>query len=334
VNGNTDVFKRDMTEGAPMLPQIGTYNTTGGTFVPTGFFPQLFAALAEHDGLFDPENVTRIDSTNGQPLPVPTASDVENVANLISEAGSQTSGDIYATNHVVLGAYSFSSPRFVVSLEAFQDLQGISVIDLAKRFFADRIARGIGNYLINGTGSAQPTGLLAALAAQTPITAQGSSVNDGGASTGANSLGSQDFSNALAALDEAYASSPKCAWAMNKKTLAAVSGQLDKYGNLLDLVQYDADGNPTIFGIKVVICPSMPSIGASNVSVVLGDFSYFATRIVTDGSSGIKVFTEAPGLAEYGKVSLRTFVRADSNILWTPGDGTSNCPFVQIRHHS
>ena len=36
--------KRDMVEGAPMLSQIGTY-TSLGYFVPTSFFPQLFAAL-------------------------------------------------------------------------------------------------------------------------------------------------------------------------------------------------------------------------------------------------------------------------------------------------
>ena len=118
---------------------------------------------------------------------------------------------------------------------------------------------------------------------------------------------------------------------MNKKTFATVSGQLDKFGGLLNLLKY-VDGVPTIFGIKVIICPSMPGIGASNVSVVLGDFSYFATRIVTDGTSGIKTYWEAPGLVENGKVGLQTFVRADSNVLWT--DASSPCPFVQIRQHS
>ena len=71
--------KRDMGEGAP-ISQLGTYNTSGGTFVPTDFYPQLFKALAAHDALYDPENVTFIASTNGRPLPVPTAGDIENVA--------------------------------------------------------------------------------------------------------------------------------------------------------------------------------------------------------------------------------------------------------------
>ena len=329
--------KRDMGEGG-LISQLGTYNTSGGTFVSTEFYPQLFAAMAAHDALYDAENVTLIRSTNGRLLPVPTAGDIENVAAIVSatDPNSNTSVDLYETGHVTLGSYNFSSPRFVVSMEAFQDLNvdSLTAIDLAKRFFADRLARGIGNYLINGTGSGQPTGLLTALEnLGTPtVTVAGSSTNDGSSNTGANSLGSADFTGALELLDEGYASSSKCAWAMNRKTLTNVAGIVDKYGNLLDLVQFDDNGNATIFGIKVIICPSMPSIGVSNVPVVLGDFSYFATRIVTDETSGVKTFTEAPGLAENGKVALRTFVRADSNVLYT--DTASPSPFVQIRNHS
>jgi hypothetical protein len=80
------------------------------------------------------------DGANGRPLPILTAGDTENVATLISEAGSRTSTDFYETGHVVLGAYSFSSPRFVVSLEAFQDLnvndEGLTAIALRKQNFS------------------------------------------------------------------------------------------------------------------------------------------------------------------------------------------------------
>lgn len=322
---------RDMGDGGNLSSQIGTYSGLG-YFVPTDFYPQLFVAMAAHDALYDPENVTFISSTNGRPLPVPTAGDTENVATLTGEAGTLVSTDICEEGHVALGAYSFSSPRFVISLEAMQDLeQSFTAVELAKRFFSDRLARGIGNYLINGTGSGQPTGLLTALESVTPITAQGSAANTGGNETGATSLGSVDFAAAYEALDAAYLASPKCAWAMSNKTLGYLLTILDKYGNPLRLVQF-VDGVPTIYGKNVIVCPSMPSVGASQIPVVLGDFSYFATRITTDDSTGIKTFTEAPGLAENGKVALRTFLRADSNVLWT--DTSSPCPFVPIRNHS
>jgi len=113
--------KRDMVEGAPMLSQIGTY-TSLGYFVPTSFFPQLFAALKAHDCLFDDDACTVIRTSNGSPLSVPVAGDTENVASVIGEASSSSSVDINSTGHAVLGAYSYSTPRFVVSFEAFEDL--------------------------------------------------------------------------------------------------------------------------------------------------------------------------------------------------------------------
>jgi len=324
---------RDSVEGAPMINHIGTY-TGFGYFVPTDFFPGLFAALKANDFLFNEEDCTVIRSTNGRPLPVPVAGDTENVASVVSEAGSQTSVDIDATGHAVLGAYSYSTPRFVVSMEAFQDLDSsLNAISLFKRFSADRIARGVGADLVTGNGTGKTLGLIPSLEALglSPVTAAGAAANTGGSETGANILGSPDFAAAYSALDSAYLASDKVAWAMNHKTLATVSSIVNKFGDQLNLVKY-VDGVPTIYGVPVKICPSMDNIGVSNVPVVLGDLSYWATRLVVDDMAGIKVFTEAPGLVENGNVGLRTFVRAHGALLYT--DTGSPSPFVYIRNHS
>ncbi len=221
VNGE----KRDMTVGGSLAGQLGTY-TGLGYFVPTDFFPTLFRALKAHDALFDEENVTLIKSANGRPLPIPVAGDTEHTASVVAEAASESSVDFDSTDHVVLGAYTYMSDRYVVSMEAFQDLSSaLTVTALAKEFFQDKLARGIGADLVNGTGEGvKPLGLIPALYALgvVPVNAEGSEANDGmGTNNGVNSLGSIDFSNALAELDEAYASSPKCAWIMNKKLLSA-----------------------------------------------------------------------------------------------------------------
>lgn len=323
--------KRDMTEGN-ILDRIGTYSGLG-FFVPFDFFPQVFAAMKAHDALFDPENVTFISSTNGRPLPVPTYDDTENVASVVSEAGSQTSVDIDATSQAVLAAYSYSTPRFVASLEAFDDIEGgVNIIDMFKAFSSDRLARGIGTDLVTGNGTGKTLGLIPAIEALgvTPVTATGSAGNDGSGNTGANSLGSADFTAALGQLDRAYFNS-KTAWLMNMQTLSTVSGQLDKYGNILNLVKY-VNGVPTIFGVPVKICPSMDSIGASKVPVVLGDLSYWATRLIVDSGSGIRIYREAPGLIENGNVGFRTFVRAHGALLYS--GAVSQSPFTFIRNHS
>jgi HK97 family phage major capsid protein len=325
--------QRDMVEGAPMLTQLGTY-TGLGYFIPTGFFPTLFRALKAHDALFDEDAVTVIKSKTGAPFAVPLASDTEHTASVVSEAGSQSSVDFDSTSHATLGAYSYATDRYVVSSESFQDLDSaVSVTALANEFFQDKLARGIGADLVNGNGTGKPLGLIPSLEANgAPIvTAAGSSGNDGGAGTGANSLGTADLSSAISQLDQAYFG-PKTAWMMNRATLATLSGQLDKYGNIVRLVEY-VGGVPTIFGIHVKICPSLDSIGASKVPVVLGDFRYWATRLVTaDEGIGLKVYTEAPGLIERGNVGIRCFMRADGDLLWN--DSGSPSPFILVRNHS
>jgi HK97 family phage major capsid protein len=325
--------KRDMGEGAPMLAQFGTY-TSLGYFVPNDFFQNLVTAMKAHDVLFDDESATVIRSSNGRPLPVPIAGDIENVASVIGEGGSQTSVDIDTTGHAVLGAYSYSTPRLVVSLEAFQDLEAsFTAVGLFKRFAADRLARGIAADMLNGSGSSKTLGLIPSLEALglIPVTAAGSSANTGGSETGATSLGSNDFTAALAELDSAYLASPKCAWLMNKTTLANTAGLVTKFGQPLNLVSY-ATGYPTIYGIPIKVCPSMPNVGASTTPVILGDLSYWATRLIIDDQFGVAVYREAPGLIEQGNVGLRCFARADGALLYK--DTNSPAPFVMIQCNS
>jgi HK97 family phage major capsid protein len=324
--------RRDMDEGSP-LNRLGSY-TGLGYFVPTGFFPQIFAALAAHDALFDESACTVIKTLNGRPITAPVLGDIENLATVVDEAGTQTSTNISTTGQGVLGAYSYKTPRMVFSIESFQDIdEAIGNINLFKQVTASRLARGIAKHLVIGDGSSKPLGLIPSLEAVgvPSVTASGSAVNTGGSETGANSLGSEDFSAALALLDEGYVSSAKCAWFMNKKTLANISGIVTKYGRLLNLVQYE-NGKPSIFGIPVKICPSMDNISASAVPVVLGDGTYWATRLVTDENSGIRVYSEATGLVEYGNVGMSCFMRADGELLYT--DTNSPAPFTSIRNHS
>ena len=327
------VEKRGMTEGAPMLNHIGTYSGLG-FFVPNEWFPKVFAAMKAHDVLFDGDSgVTFINSTNGRPMTIPTMDGTPTAAQVGTEAGSQTSVDIDSTSHGKLGGYTFSTDRYVASLESFDDLEsGITCLDLFTKFSADALARGIGQALVNGDGNNTILGLVPSLEALggPSVVAAGSNNNDGLSIGGANSIGSDDLKAAINAIDSAYINE-RTAWLMNQKTLAALSGQLTKYGQILDLVKY-VGGKPFIFGIPVKICPSLDDIGASKVPIVLGDLSYWATRlIVAPDFAGIKVYREAPGLIENGNVGFRTFVRAHGTLL---SSSTTQTPFVFIRNHS
>ena len=317
-----------------ITPRIGTYSGLG-YFVPTGWFANVFEAMKKHDPIFDDAAFTQFRNTVGHPFAVPLMDDSTQDASVVAEAGSQTEVDIAETNHAVLGAYSYASRRWNVSLEALQDMeQGISAMDLFQKFTTKALARGIGKDLLNGNGSSKTLGLIPSLlAAGAPIVvAAGSSTNDGTAATGANSLGTQDFAAAYKQLDQAYIDDPSCRWIMSGKTLGALYGMLDKYGRpILDIV----NGAPSILGIPILTSPSMPSIAASANSVLLGACSYWATRLVTpDGNgTGIVAYREAPGLIENGLVGFRSFVRADGALLWN-GASNASSPFVILQQHS
>ena len=174
---------------------------------------------------------------------------------------------------------------------------------------------------------------LVANAAPTVI-AVGSAPNDGSSAAGYNSLGSQDFANAIEKLDDAYANSPKAAWLMNKKTLGYLETLLDKNGRPLRLVTYE-QGWPCIMGFRVRICPSMDNVGngsAPKYPVVLGDLSYWATRIVMGSLSGVMAYKEAPGLVENGLIGLRSYLQADGAILYTDWSNAAQSPFVLIEN--
>lgn len=331
--------KRDV-EGDP-IARIGTY-TSLGFFVPTAWRDEAVWAMKQHDALFDEDAVTLIKSTNSAPLPIPTPSDVENVASVVAEGGSQSEVDIAVPSHVVLGGYSYKTPRYQVSLEAMQDLtDNLSVVNLFNKFSADRLARGIGHDLVVGDGSSKPLGLVTSLVANSApvVIAAGSAPNDGSSAAGYNSLGSQDFANAIEKLDDAYANSPKVAWLMNKKTLGYLESLVDKVGHPLNIVKYvnDEDGEsyPCIMGIRVRICPSMDNIGngsAPKYPAVLGDLSFWATRIVMGELSGVKVYTEAPGLIENGLIGLRSYLQADGAVLYDDWSNPAQSPFVLIEN--
>ena len=326
--------KRDV-EGDPVA-RIGTY-TALGFFVPTAWRDEAVWAMRAHDVLFDPDAVTFIKSTTAAPLPIPVPSDVASVASVVGESGSQTETDIAVPEHVVLGGFSYKTPRYVASIEAMQDLeQNLSVVNLFNKFSADRLARGIGRDLVVGDGVSKPLGLVTSLVGNgAPVViAAGSNPNDGGGAAGYNSLGSQDFANAIEKLDDAYANSPKVGWLMNKKTLGYLESLLDKMGRPLRIVTYE-NGWPCVMGIRVRICPSMDNVGtgaAPKYPVVLGDLSFWATRIVMGELSGVKVYKEAPGLIENGLIGLRSYLQADGAVLYDDWANAAQSPFVLIEN--
>jgi HK97 family phage major capsid protein len=330
-NSRAIEFRAGEAEGN-LLSQIGTYSGLG-QFVPTAFYADVFAAMAIADPLLNDDVVTMIYSEKANPMHIGSYDDIANVAVQINEAADETGNQVLLGNPggVKLGAYSFRTPIHKESMEIYEDQAALgNAYNLFAKFAGNRMSRGISAKMINGTGGGTQTqGILAALTALsvTGVTATGSANNTGGAETGTTTIGSADIASLYFQVNEAYRQSPKCVFVMNDSTMQYLATLVTKQG--LPLVSFTA-GIPTIMGKRVCVSPSMPVLGASNVVVLFGDFSYWCSRIVTDDLTRIRVLKET--YVEQGLIGFQMFMRADGVLAYT--GAASHSPISFLQNHS
>ena len=324
------VEQRDMVGGNP-ISRIGSYSGLG-YFVPTEFFPNVFSAMKASDPVMSDDDVTLVQSTNGRVLTVPILGDIANVALVIGESSADSSVDIGDVGQASVGAYTYRTPRFTCSIESFQDVESAGGISqMFEKFAADRLSRGISADLVNGNGSNKTLGLVPSVIAlastATPIiTAIGAGASSGLTSLG---VGPEDLSALYYSVDAAYRASDKAAWLMADSTLQQLSAVITKEG--LPLVNI-VNGVSMIHGKPVKVSPSMQIVSNGNYPVLFGDLSYWVTRLVADDSSYIKMFTQAPGLAENGKVAFRAYMRADGALAFTSASDPAPVNVLRSAH--
>jgi HK97 family phage major capsid protein len=318
-----------------------TEKTQGGTFVAQGFWDRYQLCLKQYDEIFEPWAHNDLQTETGATVPLPVIDDTSNSSTLVGETIQSTEADVATFAQQQLNAWTFRSGYVALSLELIQD-SAFPLGSVLEKIFALRHARGVGKYLITGSGVNQPTGLITAIlgAGVSPIIAAGSGNNDGGPETGATSIGSQDLVNVFFAVNAAYRRG--AIFYMADTTLSTLMKLLDKSGRpLVSIVSgYDIYGQPQNFyyisGRRVAICPSVPSIGSGNNSVIFGNPDYFCVRSVPS-SLYFRAFKEAggtPSTTEFilrGLVACESFVRYDSNAL-IPNSQLS--PFSLLQQHS
>lgn len=315
-------FRDGVVEG-DIKAHVGTY-TGLGFLVPTGFAGKIedatkyFAPLME-DGVFG-----QMETATGNPIPFPVSDDTSNSATIVGETSTINEVDVTAS-HVTLSAFKLSSGVVKASIELLQD-SGIDIEQWLASRFGERYGRGLENYLTNGTGSAQPEGLLTAVAASgvAPIIAAGSAESSGGGETGANSIGYSDLVNLEHSVDPSYRRGAK--YMFHDKTLGQIKKILDKFGKPLWAAGIAVDAPDTINGYPYVINQAMPQIGASNVTVAFGDLSKFLVRKV----SGWSVQQLRELYAVNGQVGFISNMRVDSRLVLA-----ANVPAINVlQQHS
>lgn len=307
-----------------------------GALVPRSFFSTVRAAMKWMDPLVDPDVVTMIETEDGRPLQCGYTDDTStaNYANVITENSNQSANESDLTNpaEIDLGAYSYRTLPYRISIEAFQDLQQMTTaISLFSRFTASRIGLGVGRDLTVGNGVAKTLGLVPSLLAcgncQGAVAA-GSSANTGGAETGATSIGSQDVDNLYWAVNEAYRRQPKCAWLASDTTKNYLSKLLNKNGSPIfaDLTKERS----MLYGKPFLTSPSMASISSASISLVFGDLSAWYTRHATAGDR-VTVLRET--YAEKGQIGLRSWSRYDGALIYSASVGGTP-PIMYLQQHT
>ena len=289
--------------------------------------------MRAYDQIFDSLFSNVVNTETARNLPVPAFDDVTTSAVLVNEntnpaGGPTTPEDTSIANAGViqLGGYSFRSGMVVLSREIEMD-SAFPWAPLLERVFAKRLARGIGAYLINGSGSGQPTGLITATLAYggKAVVAADSSANDG-VGTASGSVGTQDLVALIAGVDQAYRTHGVLY--MHPDSVITLMKLIDKSGRPIVGI---LDGLAFIYGHSVCTCPSMHAIGsAGNNVIAFGDPDYFIQRRAT-GSTEIRRYTQKLGLPESFSVAYEQWMRVDSNLLAPNG---SYVPFAVLQQHS
>lgn len=322
-----NVEARDQQAGTQSITY--TEGPAGGYFVPAGFVYDVEVATKFYCNLLDGSTVKVLETATGNVLPYPTNNDTNEAWTIVGE-GVQVSDQGQTPNYptpgtapsgqpgdlglgsIPLNAYKGTTGLIRVSLELLQD-SAFNLENFLTQAFAVRLGRGYEFYLTQGTGVNQPSGIIPQIAASgaSPITAAGSSTNDGSSNTGANSIGYQDIINLIHSVDPTYRKGASVKFMFHDQTLRFLRTLLDKFGRPYWQPSVK-DGEPDTFaGYPYVINQSMAQIAASATTVAFGDFSKFLVRKVRD----LQVLRLDERFADFGQVAYVAFSRIDSKLI-------------------
>jgi HK97 family phage major capsid protein len=287
-----------------------TSGVDGEYLVPIGFQKELEIKLKAYGGM---RNVCRtITTSTGNTLNWPTADDTTNSGEWLAEAGTiaQTNpafGQVQFTSNVC------DSKQVLVSVQLLQD-SAFDVQSMLVDMFGIRIGRTINSGYTLGNGSGKPVGIVPSVEAYNSgsqvVTAVGANATYNPGSTDLNSVNLiTDLDGLITAVDPAYR--PGAKFMAHQATFDAFRKQKDGFGRPLWNVSVSVGEPDTIYGYGYQWNQDMELMGASNYSVLFGNFEHYVIRDV--GPATFFVFQETyMASLQRGYIS---FLRTDGQLL-------------------
>ncbi|EFC86460.1 phage major capsid protein [Parafrankia sp. EUN1f] len=283
-----------------------TGSSTGGQTVPTSFVSKLIEYMTVNSAVLK-AGPTIIRTDSGEPLTMPRVSAVTSAAGIIAEAGALSNARP-AFDQVTLNSWKYGFLR-QLSPELVTDT-AIDLIDFLARDAGRALGNGLGAHLVTGDGTTQPEGVLTAstLGKTGPTGASGGVGAQSTAGAGYDVLIDLEFS-----IIEAYRANAK--FLMRDATLAALRKVKNADGVYAWAPSVQVGQPSTILGYPVLTDPNMPAVGLGAKSILFGDFSTFAVRLV-----GPVRYERSDDFAFANDlITYRALLRADSAQLDTTG---------------
>ena len=266
-------------------------DANGGYLVPEEYDHRLIDIL-------DEENVmrklgTRITTSGEHKINIAAT---KPAAAWIEEGGALTFGDA-TFDQIILDAH-----KLHVAIKVTEELLYDNAFNLESYImqqFGKALANAEEDAFINGTGTGQPLGILAATGgADVGVTAKS-----------ATAITADELIDLIYSLKRPYRKS--AAFLLNDQTLAAIRKLKDNYGQYLWQPSLQAGEPDRILGYAAYTSPYFPAIAAGKAAVAFGDFSYYNI-----GDRGTRSFAELKELfAGNGMVGFVAKERVDGKLV-------------------
>ena len=269
--------------------------TAGGNTVPTSFYPQLWEHLIETATLIN-GGATVFNTDSGENFEVPVTTS-HGAAAAVSEGGT-IAGTDPAFAKRTLGAYKFGE-LIVASREIVEDT-GVDLLSYLARIAGWNLGNAFGQKLITGTGSSEPTGITAS-------TTLG--VTGGTGVAGVPTL--DNLIDLLYSVTAPYRNRPTAKWVIKDSTAASLRKIKDTTNNYIWQPAVVAGQPDSLLGKPILTDPYMPATGTTAKSVIFGDLSSYAVRVV----NGIRFERSDDVRFDSDQVTFRAVIRGDGLLL-------------------
>lgn len=273
-----------------------TGSSTGAP-VPTSLYGEIVKVARLVNPLLD--YATVINTASGENIQIPSQAGFS-TATIVGQGASIGTSEPTFNALQTVSAYKFSALA-QLSRELILD-SGVDIVGFLAEQFGNAFGYAIGDKVVNGTGTVEPTGFLAA--AGTGVTG---STGVAGAFTADNVI------DLIYSLDGSLRAKPSFAVLANSTSIAALRKLKDSQGRYLFDVGVGQDKRDLVLGVPVIETPAMPNPAVGANSLAAGDLKALYIR----NAGGLQVDRSDDYAFGNDLATWRATWRLDSKLIQT-----------------